>query len=145
MPATAKINPRRLALGGVVAGIILNMITGIANATLLSGDFQAWANAMDGHLHPPTSGTQVFLWVLMCFIDGIVGVWIYVSMRPRYGAGPKTALLAGIFIWIIGRLCVAFDMSALGVMPLQMLTGQSILGLIAILPSVLLGAWIYKE
>jgi hypothetical protein len=75
----------------------------------------------------------------------MVGVWIYVGMRPRLGGGPTTALLAGLLVWTAGRLCVAFDMFALGVFPWQLLAGQSILGLVAILPGVLTDVWIYKE
>jgi hypothetical protein len=141
----AMINISRLILGGVVAGVVLNIITGIVNARILNGDFQNWATGMGTHLHPPAQPVQMCFWVLMCLLDGMVGVWIYVGMRPRFGAGPKTALLAGLLVWIAGRLCVAFDMFSLGVFPWQLLAGQSILGLVAILPGVLTGAWIYKE
>ena len=54
-------------------------------------------------------------------------------------------LLAGLLVWTVGRLCVALDMFALGVFPWQLLAGQTILGLAAILPGVLVGAWVYKE
>jgi hypothetical protein len=140
-----KINISHLILGGVVAGVILNVITGLANACVLNGDFQNWANGMGNHLHPPAQSVQMCFWVLMCLIDGMVGVWIYVGMRPRLGAGPKTALLAGILVWIVARLCVALDMFALGVFPWPFLAGQTILGLIAILPGVMVGAWLYQE
>jgi hypothetical protein len=140
-----RINVSRLILGGVVAGVVLNIITGLANACILNGDFQNWANGMGNHLHPPAQPIQVSFWVVMCLMDGLVGVWIYAGMRPRLGAGPKTALLAGLLVWTAGRLCVALDMFALGVFPWQLLAGQSVLGLMAILPGVLAGAWVYKE
>jgi hypothetical protein len=140
-----KINVSRLIWGGVVAGVVLDVITGFANARVFNGEFQSWANGMGDHLHPPGPPIQISFWVLMCLIDGMVGVWIYVGMRPRFGAGPKTALIAGLLVWTAGRLCVAFDMFALGVFPWRLLAGQSILGLAAILPGVLTGAWIYRE
>jgi hypothetical protein len=139
------INISRLILSGLAAGLVLNIITGIANATVLNSDFLAWAGDMGARLHPPTQPVQVFLWVLMCLTDGLIGVGIYAGLRPRLGPGPKTALLAGLTVWIVGRLCVAFDMAALGVFPMHLLVGQSLLGLLAILPGVLFGAWIYKE
>jgi hypothetical protein len=141
----AKINISRLLLGGLAAGLLLNIITGIANACILNSAFQNWSNGMGNHLHPPTQPVQICFWVIMCLIDGVVGVWIYAGMRSRHGAGPRTALLAGLLVWTIGRLCVAFDMIALGVFPWQFLAGQSVLGLAAILPGVLLGAWLYKD
>jgi hypothetical protein len=81
----------------------------------------------------------------MCFIDGIFGVWLYAGLRPRFGQGLKTALLVGLSIWIIGRFCVTLDMIALDVFPSQIMVGQAVLGLVAILTSVLLGTWVYKE
>jgi hypothetical protein len=141
----ARINIQRLILGGVVAGVVLSIITGIANASILNDDFQNWATGMGNHLHPPAQPVQICFWVFMCLLDGMVGVCIYAGIRPRLGAGWKTALLAGFLVWIVARLCVAFDMFALGVFPWQLLVGQSILGLVAILPGVLTGAWIYKD
>jgi len=132
-------------MGRSCRGVVLNIVTGIANACLLNGEFQNWANGMGNHLQPPTQPVQICLWVALCLIDGMVGVWIYAGMRPRLGGGPKSALLAGFLVWIVGRLCVAFDMLALGVFPWHLLAGQSALGLIAILPGVLVGAWIYQE
>jgi hypothetical protein len=141
----AKINTPRLILGGVVAGLVLNLVTGIANACILNGTFQDWAKDMGGHLHPPIQPVQMGYWLFMGLLDATAGVWIYAGMRPRFGPGAKTALLAGISVWVVGRLCVAFDMFALGIFPTRFLAGQSILGLFAILISVLVGAWIYRE
>jgi hypothetical protein len=128
-----------------VAGLVLNLVTGIANACILNGTFQDWAKDMGGHLHPPIQPVQMGYWLFMGLLDATAGVWIYAGMRPRFGPGAKTALLAGISVWVVGRLCVAFDMFALGIFPTRFLAGQSILGLFAILISVLVGAWIYRE
>ena len=140
-----RINVSRLIWGGVAAGVVLNIVTGIANACLLNGEFQNWANGMGNHLHPPAQPIQICFWVAMCLIDGLAGVWIYAGMRPRLGAGPKTALLAGLLVWTVGRLCVAFDMIALGVFPWRLLAGQSGPGPDCNFAGVLAGAWIYRE
>jgi hypothetical protein len=145
MMLTSKINTPRLLIGGVAAGILLNIVTAVGNSTVFKPDFLAWATDMGEHLHPPDKGNQILIWVVMCFIDALLGLWLYAGLRPRFGAGPKTAILAGFSVWVIGRFCVALDMLGLGVFPLQIMIGQSILGLVAILPSILLGAWIYRE
>src|SRR5207249_3963498 len=36
------------------------------------------------------------------FLVGIFAVWLYAAIRPRYGAGPKTALCAGAAVWGLG-------------------------------------------
>ncbi len=63
-----KIDVSRLILGGVVSGVVLNVITGLANARIFNGDFQNWANGMGSHLHPPGPPIQICFWVLMCLI-----------------------------------------------------------------------------
>jgi hypothetical protein len=69
-----KINVSRLILGGVVAGVVLDAITGLANARIFDGEFHSWANGMGNHLHPPGPPIQMCFWVVMCLIDGMVGV-----------------------------------------------------------------------
>ena len=81
----------------------------------------------------------------MSVILGIVSIWIYASIRPAYGPGPKTALYAGLAVFMVGKFAVALDMLTLGVMPTTLVLGQTLLGLVAILVSTLVGAKIYKE
>ena len=38
------------------------------------------------------------------FLIGLFAGWLYAAIRPRYGAGPKTALCAGLFVWFLGYL-----------------------------------------
>jgi hypothetical protein len=145
MTARSSINYRRFGLAVLAAGIVLNAVTSVGNATVFKSSFDLWAMNMTGHISPPGPSLQITLWSLMCLIDAMSGVWIYVALRPRFGAGFQTALLAGLAVWVVGRLCVALDMLGLGVFPIHMMVEQGLLGLVAILPSTLLGAWIYRE
>jgi hypothetical protein len=139
------INIARVLVGGILAGVVVSAITGAANAFFLRNDFLKWAASMEGHLHPPRQGVQVSLWTVMALLDGLVSVWIYAGLRSSCGAGVRTALLSGFLVWIVGRFCVALDMIGLGVFPLRLLMGQSILGLLALLSGSVIGAWLYRE
>jgi hypothetical protein len=140
-----KINFSRVAFGGAVAGLVLFVVNGIVNGIILKDDFEQWASSMAGHLNAPSMSEAMCLWTLMCLIQGFVGVWIYAGIRPRYGAGPKTALISGFILWILTRLSVSFDFIALGVLPVKLIEGQVIGGLFGLLLGVITGAWIYKE
>ena len=85
------------------------------------------------------------LWAIMCLILGMVGVWIYAGMRPRYGAGLKSALRAGLLLWLASKLAVALDFVALGLLPGRIVVGQLIGGLVAIMIATVVGARLYKE
>ncbi|HEX2667752.1 MAG TPA: hypothetical protein VHP13_05215 [Gammaproteobacteria bacterium] len=141
----AKVNAARVMVGGVAAGAALFVVNGIVNGALLSGAFMEWAQGMGDHLHAPARGAALGLWTLMSLLYGIAGVWIYAGIRPRYGAGPRTALLAGVLLWIAGKLTVALDLMALGILPTGLILGQLLGGFVAILLGVSVGARLYKE
>ena len=141
----SKINYGRLLISGLVASIILFAVGGIVNGSILSNDFQAWSGTMGNLIEHMSLSHAMILWIIMDLIQGFGGVWIYVAIRPRFGAGPRTALRAGIMLWIVSKLAVALDILALGVLPHKIIHGQLIGSLIGILLAVLFGAWLYKE
>jgi hypothetical protein len=140
-----NINVTRVALGGFVAGVIIFVTNGIVNGGILSGQFETWALAMGSLVAPPARAVSMCLWTLMCMIFGTVGVWIYAAIRPRYGAGRKPALLAGLLLWIPSKLAVSLDFVALGLLPGRIIVGQLIGGFVAILLGVYFGARFYRD
>ncbi|WP_125169909.1 hypothetical protein [Leptospira perolatii] len=145
MIAKSNINFTRVLLGGIAAGITFFIINGAVNGGILREQFYAWSAEMGSLRHPPEPFVTMGLWLLRAFILGIVGVWMYAGMRPRYGAGPKTALLAGLLLWIVSRFAMTLDLIVYGILPFGIITGQLIGSFFAILIAVYLGAWLYKE
>jgi hypothetical protein len=141
----SRINYSRMLLCGLLASIVLFAAGGIINGALLSDDFKTWSLSMGSLIHRMTLSHAMILWVIMDLIQGIGVVWIYVAIRPRFGAGPKTAFLAGLILWLVSKLAVALDLIALGVLPHKIIYGQLIGSLVGILLAVLIGAWLYKE
>jgi hypothetical protein len=141
----SKINYSRMILSGLVASIILFAVGGVVNGSILSNDFQTWSQSMGNLINRMTLSHAMILWVIMDLIQGIGVVWIYVAIRPRFGAGPKTALLAGFMFWIVSKFAVALDLLALGVLPHKIIHGQLIGSFVGILIAALIGAWLYKE
>src|SRR4029434_4016947 len=43
---------------------------------------------------------SIWTWVVVDFIYGLVLVFTYAAMRPRFGPGPKTAVIAGMSYWV---------------------------------------------
>jgi hypothetical protein len=140
-----NINVPRVLLGGMVAGLILFAITGAVNGGILSADLETWSQGMGKHINPPARSLSMWLWALMSLIVGTLGVWIYAGTRPRFGAGPWTAVLAGLALWVANKLAVAVDFLALGLLPARIVAGQLIGGLVAILIGVFVGARFYRE
>jgi hypothetical protein len=145
MPENSKINKSRVVLGGMAAGAIIFIVTGVVNGAMLKTEFETWARGMGGLIHPLSQSASLGVWALMNLIHGIAGVWIYAGIRPRYGAGPKTALIAGLALWIVSKFAVGLDFLALGILPSGLIAGQVIGSLVAIMSGVFVGAWLYKE
>ena len=142
---TTTIRSDRVLLGGVVASIILFLFSGAVNGGLLSTDFEVWAHGMGSMAQPPTQATSMVLWTIMSFIYGIGGVWMYAVIRPRFGAGAKTAVIAGFGLWLVSKLPAALDLCALGIFPGRMIAAQLVSSLVAMLVAVLVGARLYQE
>jgi hypothetical protein len=140
-----RINTSRVILGGLVAGIILFGLMGALHHLILMNDWMAWKAAMGGVIHAPSIHRSMALWFAMSVVFGITGVWIYAGIRPRYGAGPKTAFLAGFLLWLSGHVTAALNQLALGILPRHITVVSCAGALVAILLSTLAGAAIYKE
>jgi hypothetical protein len=140
-----QINVKRAVLSGFVAGIFIFIITGITNGAVLRTELNAWVQHMGSLVRPPQRAVAMSLWAIMCLIFGVVGVWIYAGMRPRYGAGLKSALRAGLLLWLASKLAVALDFVALGLLPGRIVIGQLIGGFVAIMIATVVGARLYKE
>ena len=137
-----KINWGRMFLCGLLAGAAWLVFIGIIVAAFAS-DFAAAVQA-SGHPFPPTGiGARVFL-VIGNFAVAIWTMWLYAAIRPRYGPGPKTAVIAGLALWTIGGATDAFWV-LLGFIPPQPLLTPVAAALPAILLAAVVGAWLYKE
>jgi len=79
------INWGRVLLGGLLAGIVVNVFEYVTNGVVLASDW----NAVMQNLGRQMPKSAVVIFVLMGFLVGITAVWLYAAARPRYGAGPR--------------------------------------------------------
>jgi hypothetical protein len=74
-----------------------------------------------------------------------IRVWLYSAIRPRYGKGPKTALITGLFLWVMGPLTLDAILGAMQLFPAATLVADALTGLAMFVLATLVGAWVYKE
>jgi hypothetical protein len=139
------INASRVALGGFVAGIVMNVsgfvVQGMMLGKRMEDEMVAVAPTLAGK--GMDAGTMTGR-VLTQFVVGILLVWLYAAMRPRFGAGPKTAMLAAFVIWLCGFLFY-LDWLYLGLMSSGLYAIVSIAMLVTLAIAAWIGGMLYKE
>jgi hypothetical protein len=140
----ASINLGRVVAGGLVAGVVANAIDFVTNTYVLASDIAAWAPTRNLDPAAMSSGPVAATWIVVDFIFGLLLVSTYAAMRPRLGAGPKTAILAGLALWIAVTI-VLFGFTQMGVFSMALFVKGSIAALINTLAASVAGAAVYKE
>src|SRR5262245_1324496 len=112
-----KINVARVILGGLLAGLIINIGETVLNLFIIQD--QATQTLERLGLQFP-GAHQIGIFVAMTFVQGIILIFVYAGLRPRFGAGAKTAVIAALIIWIVG-LMAAFADVVLGLTPANLL------------------------
>jgi hypothetical protein len=137
-----KINVGRVILGGLAAGLVINIGETVLNLFVLSSEMSEMLKA---HNLPDVGGVAIGGFVALCFGLGIVTIWMYAAVRPRYGGGPGTVILTGIAVWLL-----AFVYPQAGNMLLRMYSPSMfalavLWGLGEVVLGAFVGAWVYRE
>jgi hypothetical protein len=134
-----KINLGRVILGGLLAGVLVNVSEFLLHTKMIQAEEAAAMAAKGG------STGQISVWILYGFVYGIVLVWLYAAIRPRFGAGAKAAALAGVIAWFLSTLLPGAAMVNMGLYPSNLNVTVTIWGLVESVIACILGAWLYKE
>jgi hypothetical protein len=141
--AMGKINGTRVFWGGLLAGVIL-IVLGYGAWFLYLGN--RWTVALEALGHPMhMSVSDIAIGIVMDFVLGIFAVWLYALIRPRCGAGAKTALFAGVAFWVLTGLLPTIMWGTLRLFSVRLLTIDVLSYLVMVIIATLLGAWVYKE
>ena len=137
------INFGRVILGGLVAGLVVNIGEFLFNGVIMANAMRDWALRHNF----PAEPTPTFFVVAtaLTFVFGIVLVLLYALIRPRCGPGPKTAACAALIMWfgiciycgIIYALMLEQPMNYMAI-GLVWCLGEYVIAAVA-------GAWLYKE
>jgi len=138
-----KINVGRVLLGGLVAGLVLNIGEFLLNGVVLADDMKSDFQRLN--LPPDPGGNFLAKAVVLTFILGIVIVFLYAAIRAQFGAGVKTAIYAGLFAWFFISLYTGAIYSALGLVAMKLFWIGLVWGLVEYAVGAIAGAWLYKD
>lgn len=139
-----KINWTRVLIGGLIAGVVANVLWFAAWGLFIRPSLSAALEALGRPLQETISATVVL--VVVSFILMILVIWLYAAIRPRYGAGPRTALVAGVAAGLLVGVWPNIGWGlTLRLIPARVWAADAIVSLVVIVIATLLGAWVYKE
>lgn len=136
------INAGRWAAGGIAAGALIWVLEGVSNMLVLSGTEAAL------RAHGLTLELTASMWILtvvMSLIAGLALVFFYAAARPRFGPGPRTAMIVAVVLWAAGPLLSMLGYQMIGLYPSRFLVHAGLVGLVEWILAAMLGAWIYRE
>jgi hypothetical protein len=138
-----QLNWKRLILAGLLAGLVIDASEWLVNGVIFAGNWSAVMESLNRSTNfGPRALVALNVWG---FLTGITMMWLYASIRPRYGAGPKTAIIAGAGMWMMNyALGGAFPVIA-KLFPVQLSGIVLVIGLVEAVVAALIGASMYKE
>jgi hypothetical protein len=139
------INTGKVLVGGVVAGVVMNVIDFIVNMFIVGERMKAETNAFKPGLSDQMmSGNTMISYIVMDFMLGIALIWTYAAIRPRFGPGIKTATYAALLFWILADIFLSGYLH-MGMMSTGLWFTFALLGLVNFLLSAWAGAKFYTE
>lgn len=136
-------NWKRIALGGLVCGIVLFVLEGVAGLLVTEKIYTAMMQRL--HLTMPMNAPAFIVDIVISFLYATLIAWLYAAMRPRYGAGPKTALRAAVAAWVpLHVVGVAYQVD-LRMMPVRDGIVLSITALVMCCIVALIAGALYRE
>jgi hypothetical protein len=140
----ARINWGRLFLGSLIAAIIMFVTDGLIHETILKADWRALYTALRA-TEPEGHGSNMVYFALFELGRGFTAMMFYATMRAFFGAGPKTAALAGIVGWIAFSLTGPVQFIPLGFFSNALWLKVAVIHLIVSIIATIAGAALYKD
>jgi hypothetical protein len=138
----SRINLGRVLIGGLLAGVIINLSEFVLNGILLEEEMNAAMAALN---RPPIAPSMIIWFVIISFGFGFMLVWTYAAIRPRMGPGVKTAACAATLCWGLGYLYPNLFFYVMNLFPRNIIILTTIWGLAEVVIAGIAGAWVYTE
>jgi hypothetical protein len=139
------INTQKVVIGGIAAGVVMNVIDFISYSYILGARMKAESDAFKpGMADSMMTSSAMITNIVMDFVLGIALVWTYAAIRPRFGPGPKTAVYAAFLFWVLAAIFLSGYMH-MGMMSSGLWWSFAFVGLVNFLVSSWVGAKVYTE
>lgn len=139
----AQINTGKVIAGGVAAAVVLNVVDYLVNGMWLATRWAAQTAKLNPNLNMMATNS-IIGYVVMDVILAMMIVWLYAAMRPRFGPGSRTAMLAALYVWAIAAVFNSMFVVS-GMYSLKLICASLGGTLVGMLAAGYVGGMMYKE
>ena len=138
------INSAKVISAGLLTGVVYNVFDMLWNFTALQADGREMVARLNLNPAVVTDVSYQIPWMVIDFVLGILTIFVYAGFRPRFGPGPKTAVIAGFTLWVV---MVSFycGFASMGILTETMAMKASLLAIVNVVVGSIAGAWAYRE
>jgi hypothetical protein len=137
-----RINFRRVLQAGLVAGLVISISEYVLNEIVLREDIAAILSA---RRLSPIRREAIAAFVALAFILGLVLVWLYAAIYPRFGIGAKSKIIAAALVWFLAYFWSTAFYSVLGLFPPQVFFISLAWGFIELSIAAIIAGKIYSK
>jgi hypothetical protein len=137
----ARINVTRVIVAGLAAGVVANGLD-FAGGLLIQDEQIAQAQRLN--LDPAALEASFPAWIAIDFVYGLLLAFAYAAMRPRFGPGPRTAIIAGATLFVTVTAVLAGFMT-MGMFTQGLFVKGAILSAVTTLAASLTAGALYQE
>jgi hypothetical protein len=139
------INTQKVLIGGIAAGVVMNVVDFVSNKFILGARMMAESEAFKPGMTAAMSTTSVMVsYIVMDFALGILLVWTYAAIRPSFGPGLKTAVYVAVLFLLLAGIFYSGYLH-MGMMSSGLWWTFAFVGLVNFLLSAWVGAKLYTE
>jgi len=135
------VNVTRVILAGIAAGLVANALEFVSG--WLTQDEQM-AQAQRLNLDPADVAGSAWVWVGVNFVVGLLLAFTYAAIRPRFGPGPRTAVIAGATLFL-AVTSVLFGFMTMGMFTQALFMKSAMFSAISTLGASLTAGALYRE
>lgn len=137
-----QVNVVGVLKGGLAAGLVMNISQFLLNVPVAG---EQMAKELAARNLPEPGQQAVFFFIALTFVLGILTVWLYAAIRPRFGAGPKTAIAAGLVVWFLTYVYAAMSFGVLGVNSMGLVLVGIVWTMVEMIIASAVGGYFYTE
>lgn len=140
------INTSKVIVAGIAAGIvmiILDFVTQMMLGARMTADLNAFQPGLGDSMGTMDMNVMIGYFI-MDLVIGMLLAYTYAAIRPRFGPGPKTAIIAALMFWIFGSI-VSANYLIMGMMSRSLWLTFGLVYLVCLIVASLVAGALYKE